>query len=368
MEYVIGAMPCDGIGPEIVPVAIEVLTTALEKAKREIPSGAGGSLKFVDLAIGRPAIATHGSPVPEETLLTLESLDAWIMGPQEATSYPLEFRKALNPSGTLRKHFDLFANIRPAKSFAHFESHAIVKNTNLLIVRENTEGLYSDRNTYAGSGEFMPTPDLAITIGVFTRVRIERIAHVAFQYARQRAADGNRGRVSIVHKANVMLMTFGMFKDICYEVSEQYPDIQVDDFHIDALTSHLVRRADEFDVIVAENMFGDILSDLTGEIAGSLGNAPSINFSSRQCMAQAAHGSAPDIAGQNLANPIAIMLSGGMMLNWLGDKHQDEELKVASVLIESAISKTLERGIATRDMGGSAKTSEFAKEVLKALK
>ena len=175
-----------------------------------------------------------------------------------------------------------------------------------MIARENTEGFYADRNTYAGTGEFMPTADVAICLGVFTRPAVERIARTAFELARRR-----RNKLTIVHKANVLQLSSGLFKRVCLEVAEGYPDVEVDDFHIDAMTVHLLRRAADFDVVVAENMFGDILSDMAGELAGSLGIAPSINASDDRCMAQASHGSAPDIAGKGLANPIAMILSAG---------------------------------------------------------
>ena len=143
----------------------------------------------------------------------------------------------------------------------------MVPDADLVIVRENTEGFYADRNTFAGTGEFMPTPDVAVTMGIITRAGVERIAVAAFELARRR-----RKHLTIVHKANVLRLSMGLFRDVCREVGERYPDVVVDDFHIDAMTVHLVRRGGDFDVLVAENMFGDILSDLTGELAGSLGH------------------------------------------------------------------------------------------------
>ena len=226
-------------------------------------------------------------------------------------AYPEPQRSQLNPSGALRKHFDLYANVRPARAFGR----AVVPDADLVIVRENTEGFYADRNTFAGTGEFMPTPDVAVTMGIITRAAVERIAVTAFELAQRR-----RKHLTIVHKANVLRLTMGLFRDVCREVGERYPDVVVDDFHIDAMTVHLVRRGGDFDVLVAENMFGDILSDLTGELAGSLGIAPSLNSSDTRAMAQAAHGSAPDIAGRDLANPIAMILSSAMLLDWLASR------------------------------------------------
>jgi 3-isopropylmalate dehydrogenase len=228
-----------------------------------------------------------------------------------------------------------------------------------VIVRENTEGFYADRNTHAGTGEYMPTPDVAIAMGVFTRPAVERIARAAFELARRR-----RNKLTIVHKANVLQLSSGLFKRVCLEVAEQYPDVAVDDFHIDAMTVHLLRRASAFDVVVAENMFGDILSDMAGELAGSLGIAPSVNASDDRAMAQAAHGSAPDIAGEGLANPIAMILSAGMLLDWLGTRHGDRRLADAAVRVEDAVRSAVRAGVSTRDLGGAASTGEFTDAVV----
>jgi 3-isopropylmalate dehydrogenase len=232
-----------------------------------------------------------------------------------------------------------------------------------VIVRENTEGFYADRNTFAGTGEFMPSPDVAIAMGIITRPAVERVARQAFELARRR-----RRKVTIVHKANVLKLTTGMFRDVCRQVAADYPDVEVDDFHIDAMTAHLVRRADRFDVVVTENMFGDILSDLAGEIAGSLGIAPSINASHERAMAQAAHGSAPDIAGRDVANPTAMILSAAMLLEWLGGRHGDDALRTASGLIEEGLAATVRAGTKTPDMGGTTGTREFAQSIATRIK
>ncbi|MGR6919869.1 isocitrate/isopropylmalate dehydrogenase family protein [[Actinomadura] parvosata] len=344
----------DGIGPEIVPASVLVVDAALAAA-------GAAPVEWVNLPLGASAIATHGAAVPESTLTALGELDAWLLGPHDSAAYPEPHRSTLNPSGTIRKHFDLFANIRPAKAFDGAD--AVVPGTDLVIVRENTQGFYADRSTYKGTGEFMPTPDVAIAMGIITRPAVERIAVEAFELATRR-----RGKLTIVHKANVLKLTTGLFRDVCREVAARYPGVAVDDFHIDAMTVHLVRRANDFDVIVTENMFGDILSDLTGELAGSLGIAPSINASHERAMAQAAHGSAPDIAGRDLANPIAMILSSAMLLDWLGARHHDPALARAATLIETAVAGTVRGGTRTRDMGGTAGTRAFAEAVAAAVK
>jgi 3-isopropylmalate dehydrogenase len=352
--YRLGVLHGDGIGPEIVPASVAITDAAF--------AAAGLSpVEWHELPLGASAIETHGTAVPDETLESLAGLDAWLLGPHDSAAYPEPHKSKLNPSGTIRKHFDLFANIRPAKAFQG--GNAIVEGTDLVIVRENTQGFYADRSTYAGTGEFMPSPDVAIAMGIITRPAVQRIAREAFELATRRGK-----KVTIVHKANVLKMTTGMFRDVCREVAQDYPDVTVDDFHIDAMTVHLVRRADRFDVIVTENMFGDILSDLAGEIAGSLGIAPSINSSDTHAMAQASHGSAPDIAGQDVANPIAMILSTAMLLDWLAGKHDDDRLADAAARIGRAVEETVATGTATRDMGGSASCSGFAAAVVDAVR
>ncbi|OZM78850.1 isocitrate/isopropylmalate dehydrogenase family protein [Pseudonocardia sp. MH-G8] len=352
-RYRLGVLHGDGIGPEIVPSAVAIVDAALAA------SGAAPA-EWVELPLGASAIATHGAPTPDSTLEALAGLDAWLLGPHDSASYPEPHRSQLNPSGTIRKHFGLYANIRPAKAFPG--GNAIVENTDLVIVRENTEGFYADRNTHAGTGEFMPTPDVAIAMGIITRAATERIARTAFELAEARSK-----KLTIVHKANVLKLTTGLFRTVCREVAADHPDVTVDDFHIDAMTMKLVRKADEFDVIVTENMFGDILSDLAGEVAGSLGIAPSVNSSDSHAMAQAAHGSAPDIAGQDLANPIAMILSSAMLLEWLAVRNDDPRLRDAGGRIERGVTTTVSGGTSTPDLGGSASTTEFTTAVVAAV-
>ena len=353
-RYRLGVLLGDGIGLEIVPSSLAVLDAALAAAGAD-------PVEWVELPIGHAAIEEFGAHTPESTLAALADLDAWLLGPHDSAAYPEPFRSQLNPSGTIRKHFDLYANIRPAKAFEG--GKAVVPGTDLVIVRENTEGFYADRNTFAGTGEFMPTPDVAIAMGIITRPACERIARSAFELAQRRSK-----KLTIVHKANVLKLTTGLFRDVCREVAKDYPDVSVDDFHIDAMTVHLVRNADRFDVIVTENMFGDILSDLAGEIAGSLGIAPSVNSSDTHAMAQAAHGSAPDIAGRDIANPIAMILSSAMLLDWLGARHDDPRLADAAVRVEQGVAAAVAAGTSTRDLGGTASTSEFTAAVVDAIR
>jgi 3-isopropylmalate dehydrogenase len=349
-SYRLGVMLGDGIGPEIVPASVRVVDAALAAAGAE-------PVEWQELPLGASAIEEHGSAIPSATMETLAGLDGWLLGPHDSAAYPEPFRSQLNPSGAIRKHFDLYANIRPARGFEG--GTAIAPDTDLVIVRENTQGFYADRSTYAGTGEFMPSPDVAVAMGIFTRPAIERIARTAFELARRR-----RSKVTIVHKANVLQLSSGLFKRVSLEVAQGYPEVAVDDFHIDAMTVHLLRRASAFDVVVAENMFGDILSDMAGELAGSLGIAPSINASDDRCMAQASHGSAPDIAGRGLANPIAMILSSGMLLDWLGTRHGDARALDAAVRVDSGVRAAVRAGVSTCDLGGTASTEEFTDAVV----
>ncbi|WP_107983828.1 isocitrate/isopropylmalate family dehydrogenase [Rhodococcus sp. OK519] len=346
----LGLLQGDGIGREIVPATRDVVDAAMSAVG--LPD-----VDWVPLPIGFDAIASHGTPMPESTLVALAELDAWILGPHDSASYPDPFQMQLTPGGAIRKRFDLYANIRPARALPSVR--AVSPHMDLVIVRENTEGFYADRNMFAGSGEFMPTPDVAMAVGVVTRQACERIAHTAFGLARRR-----RKRVTVVHKANVLSTTTGLFRDVCREVGEHYPDVRLDDEHVDAMAAYLVRRGDDYDVIVTENMFGDILSDLAAELAGSLGTAASINASESKVMAQAAHGAAPDISGRNRANPMALMSSAAMLLDWLASTGHDPRLAAVSARIRSAIERTVEAGVATADLGGLASTSEFTETVI----
>ncbi|WP_248930753.1 isocitrate/isopropylmalate dehydrogenase family protein [Paenibacillus hamazuiensis] len=349
--YKIGVLYGDGIGPEITKATVEVLKAVAERYP-------GTKFDFTPLPMGWEGIEKHNDPIPPYTKDALKETHGWIMGPHDSAAYPPEHKVGRNPSGELRHYFDLYSNVRPAKTMPGIKS--VVGEADLVIVRENTEGYYCDRNMFSGAGEWQVTEDLVISAGVFTRKAAERIAHEACRLAMKR-----RKKVTIVHKANVIKLGTGLFLKVCREIAQQYPEVEVNDFHIDAMTAHLVRRARDFDVIVTENMFGDILSDLAGELVGSLGLAPSINTNNDQAMAQAAHGSAPDIAGKNIANPIGIMLSTVMFLDWLSARHKDQEVGQIARHMEQSILTTVAEGECTRDLGGQATTSEFAEAIVR---
>ncbi len=349
----IAVLAGDGIGPEIVPAAVA-------GAKAALAAAGAPPADWPALPMGLSAIDSHGSALPDDTIDALGSVDGWLLGPHDSAGYPPPHDATLNPSGVLRKRFDLYANIRPARAYPAIP--AMAPETDLVIVRENTQGFYADRNTHLGTGEFMPTPDVAMAMAIITRPAVERIARVALELAMTR-----RKRLTVVHKANVLRLTTGMFRDICYELAADYPEVTVDDHHVDAMTVHLVRRSADFDVIVAENMMGDILSDLTGELAGSLGIAPSINRSDHFAMAQAAHGSAPDIAGRGVANPIAMVLSTAMLLDRIAEVRADASIAAGADLLRLAVEATVADGTVTPDLGGRAGTEEVAASIIDAV-
>lgn len=349
VDVTLGVLEGDGIGREIVPATVRVVDEAMRAAS-------AGRITWEPLPFGAAAIDSHGSPFPSVTEQALDRLSGWLLGPHDNASYPAELRAETAPGGRIRKRYGLYANIRPAAALPGVRS--LRPDIDVVIVRENTEGFYADRNMFTGSGEFMPTRDVAMAVGVVTREACVRIAHTAFQLARLR-----RRHVTVVHKSNVLPLTTGLFLNTCRDVAEEYLDVRFDDEHVDAMAAHLVRGGD-YDVIVTENMFGDILSDLAGELSGSLGMAASLNVSESQAMAQAAHGSAPDIAGKNRANPSALFLSAAMLLDWLGQRHNSPGYGRAAQRIRRALTATVAAGIATADLGGLASTSEFTEHVL----
>jgi 3-isopropylmalate dehydrogenase len=344
----------DGIGPEITAATMTVLVAAAKKF--DLP------LNFTHETIGFAALRKSGSTIPEAVFEKAREADGVVLGPISHNEYPPVSEGGLNPSGVLRKRLDLYANIRPARSRDGFPPRC-GKPVDLVVVRENTEGFYADRSMFVGPGEFMPTPDLALSVRKITRAGSMRIAEQAF-----RLAHGRRKKVTAVHKANVLRVSDNLFLECTRAVASQYPDVTYEERIIDAMAALLVRDAGAFDVILATNMFGDILSDEASEIAGSLGLAASLNAGTDHAVAQAQHGSAPDIAGQDTANPSSLIGSAAMLLAWLGERRGNASLVKAAVAIENA----LDRAIAapetrTPDLGGRLGTARFAEAVAAAM-
>ena len=344
----------DGIGPEITAATLAVLRAAARAF--------GLSLAFETAAIGWTAHRKEGTTFPAAVLDKAKAADGVLLGPVSHNEYPPVVQGGLNPSGELRKRLDLYANIRPARSHGGFPPRC-GKPVDLVVVRENTEGFYADRNMFQGSGEFMPTPDLALAVRKITRNGSTRIAEAAFRLAMQR-----RKKVTAVHKANVLRVSDGLYLECVRAVAQNYPQVAYEERIIDAMAALLVRDASQFDVVVTTNMYGDILSDEASEIAGSLGLAASLNAGSEHAVAQAQHGSAPDIAGKNVANPASLIGSAAMLLAWLGERRKDDKLVRAAVAIEAALDKVIaDPKMRTPDMGGNIGTDAFGDAVAKAL-
>jgi 3-isopropylmalate dehydrogenase len=238
------------------------------------------------------------------------------------------------------------------------------QDVDLVIVRENTEGFQPDRNVVAGSGEFRPSQDMTISVRVVTRKASERIARAAFEIARTRP----RRKVTAVHKETIFKLGCGMFAEECRKVATAFPDVEFEEVMVDTFALRLVMQPQQYDVVVTTNMFGDILNDEAAGLVGGLGMTPRLNTGERHAMAQAAHGSAPDIAGRNIANPYAIIMSAQMMLEWLGRKRGDDQILQAAALIERACYDVIEnRRCLTPDLGGSAGTTDMGDAVAAAL-
>jgi 3-isopropylmalate dehydrogenase len=343
----LGILLGDDIGPEVVPEAVRVAKAALKAT--------GAEVKWTNIPIGKAALDRYGATMPKGTLEKLTALDGFILGPIGHQAYPRDNPAAINPHPIIRRHFDLYANIRPAYSFANLPS--IHKDVDLIIMRENNEGFQPDRNMFAGSGEFMPSADMALSVRVITRQAADRLARVAFEQARRR-----RKHVTAVHKDTVFKMGCGLFAGTCRDVAKDYPDVTYDEVIVDTFALKAVMKPQQFDVVVTTNMFGDILSDLTAGIVGGLGLAPALQRGPRYAMAQASHGSAPDIAGKGLANPYAEIMSMQMLLEWLGTERKDKKVLRAAAAMEQGVRDVIaEAKTLTPDMGGKASTSEMGK-------
>lgn len=323
-KYQIAVIPGDGIGKEVMEATISVLDEL------------NIDFDYVYGIAGDECNEEHGTPLPQETIDIIRDSDACLFGAAGETAADVIVK--------IRQEMKMFANLRPVKSYPNTKS--IFENVDFMIVRENTEGLYI-------ANQEEESEDGAIAKRIITREAEERIIDYAFQYAK----DNNRTKVTAVHKANVLKKTDGLFKKIFYEVAEKYPDIDTEDFYVDATAMYLVTQPQEFQVIVTTNLFGDILSDEGAGLVGGLGLTPSANIGADGALFEPVHGSAPDIAGQQKANPIAMMLSAIMMLRYLGENEEADKF-------DAAILKVLNEGkTLTSDLGGSSTTIEVAQAI-----
>ncbi|MGE6122565.1 isocitrate dehydrogenase [Aeromonas media] len=327
----ITVIPGDGIGPSIIESAIQILKHA----------GCDFDYDYADA--GLVALEKHGELLPQATLDLIEKNKVSLKGPL-TTPVGGGFT-SINVS--LRKKFNLYANVRPVISFKGTRSR--YDNIDIITVRENTEGMYS------GAGQKRSDDNQsAEAMSIITRDGAERIVTFAFELARQEG----RKKVTIIHKANILKSTSGLFLEVAREVAARYPDIQNEEMIVDAACMNLVMYPERFDVMVTTNLFGDILSDLCAGLVGGLGMAPGANIGEGAAIFEAVHGSAPDIAGKNIANPTSVILASIQMLEYLGMQDKAERIR-------EAVRATIESGDrVTRDLGGTASTSEFTQAII----
>jgi isocitrate dehydrogenase (NAD+) len=297
--HVVTLIKGDGIGPSIMDEAVKVLDAS------------GAKIQWEEAYAGVSAFEKFGNPLPDETMASFDKTRLAFKGP--LTTVVGKGFRSINVA--LRQQYDLYANVRPAKSWAGIKTR--YEDVDIVIVRENTEGLYAGLEHY-----LTPKKDIAESLAVVTRAASQRIVEYAFQYAR----DNQRKKVTVCHKANILKYTQGLFLDVAREVAVQYPDIIFDEKIVDAACMHMVMNPQQFDVVVTTNMFGDILSDLTAGLVGGLGLIPGANIGANAALFEAVHGSAPDIAGKNLANPTAVIMAGAMMLTHIGETEAAERV------------------------------------------
>jgi len=349
MTFHIAVLPGDGIGPEVTSAAVSVL--------RAVETGfSSARLELTEYSVGAEEYLRSGDPLPVETMQACRAADAVLLGAMGLPSVRWPDGTEMAPQLDLREQLDLFCGLRPCKLY--HASHTPLKGyeagqIDLLLIRENTEGLFfgrKDRHDPAA-------PEVRDTLRI-SRHGAERVCRSAFGEARRR-----RKRVSLVDKANV-LPSMVYFRSIFQKLGAEYPDVTAECVYIDAMALYLVQRPERFDVLVTENMFGDILSDLAAGIVGGMGLAPSADIGEKHAVFQPSHGSAPDIAGKGIANPVATILSAAMMLNWLPNR----ETKAAAQRIEQAVARVLsDPANRTADLGGDVSTEAMARLVVAAL-
>ncbi|MCU1290929.1 MAG: isocitrate dehydrogenase, NAD-dependent, mitochondrial type [Acidobacteria bacterium] len=332
-KHTITLIPGDGIGPEIVAATVSIIEAS------------GVDIEWETHIIGAQALEKFGDTLPEPTIESIKRNKVALKGP---LTTPIG-KGFTSVNVGLRKALDLYANIRPVKALPNIESRN--PELDLVIVRENTEDLYAGL-------EHVVVPGVVESIKIITEKASTRIAEYAFQYS----VANNRKKVTAIHKANIMKLSDGLFLECFYNVSKKYPQIEADDKIVDNACMQLVMRPEQFDVMVMENLYGDIVSDLCAGLIGGLGLAPGSNIGEQGAVFEAVHGSAPDIAGQGVANPTAILMSGIMMLRHLGET--DAANRVEKAMMEVFI----EGEVRTKDLGGSAKTADFANAIIDKIK
>ena len=331
--YRISLITGDGIAPELAKAAQTILD-AIHDTK-------GPRMSVELLAAGDAALKNSGKALPDSALESIKHSDACLKAPVGES--------AADVIVLLRRMLDLYANVRPARSYTGMP--CLRDDIDMIIVRENTEDLYTGK-------EFM-VDDSAVALRIISEHASKRIARYAFDTASKRRVR----KVTCVHKSNVMRLSDGLFARCCAQVAGQYPDVEFEEMYVDACAMNLIRQPEKFDVIVTTNLFGDILSDESSQVAGGLGMAPAANIGDEFALFEPVHGAAFDIAGRGMANPSSIILATAMMLDWLGAKNKDAGCTHAARSLESAISDAIRSGKRTQDVGGDMTTAEFTKEI-----
>jgi 3-isopropylmalate dehydrogenase len=351
----IAVLAGDGIGPEVMAPAIEVL--------RKIETKSGLSFRFTEVPAGANHYLATGKSMPDTTIKLCEEADAILLGACGLPSVRYPDNTEIAPQIELRFIFDLYAGVRPARLIPGVPSPIVgadQRGIDLVVIRESTEGLF------ASMGKGVVTHEEARETMVITRKTSERLFEFSFRLAERRKARGKPGALACVDKANVF-KAFAFFRGIFDEIAKRHPEVKTDRLYVDACSAMLVKRPWDFDVMVMENMFGDIVSDITASLIGGLGMAPSADIGDKYAVFQPCHGTAPDIMGQGKANPTGMILSAAMMLDWLADKHGVEGAAEAGETIERAVDKVYAGGLKPMEFGGNNGTADITKAVLAAL-
>ncbi|TWA99768.1 isocitrate/isopropylmalate dehydrogenase family protein [Bradyrhizobium stylosanthis] len=351
----IAVLAGDGIGPEVMAPALEVLRKVGEKA--------GLGFRFTEAPAGANNYLATGKSMPDSTIKLCEEADAILLGACGLPSVRYPDNTEIAPQIELRFIFDLYAGVRPARLIPGVPSPIVgadKRGIDLVVIRESTEGLF------ASMGKGVVTHEDARETMVITRRTSERLFDFSFRLAERRKARGKPGILTCVDKANVF-KAFAFFRGIFDEIEKKHPGVKTDRLYVDACSAMLVKRPWDFDVMVMENMFGDIVSDITASLIGGLGMAPSADIGDKYAVFQPCHGTAPDIMGQGKANPTGMILSAAMMLDWLAEKHGVENAAEAGESIERAVDQVYAGGIKPMEFGGSNGTADITKAVLGAL-
>ncbi|MDA9445094.1 3-isopropylmalate dehydrogenase [Bradyrhizobium sp. CCBAU 51745] len=351
----IAVLAGDGIGPEVMAPALEVL--------RKIETRSGLRFRFTEAAAGANNYLATGKSMPDSTIKLCEEADAILLGACGLPSVRYPDNTEIAPQIELRFIFDLYAGVRPARLIPGVPSPIVgadKRGIDLVVIRESTEGLF------ASMGKGIVTHEDARETLVITRKTSERLFEFSFRLAERRKARGKQGSLACVDKANVF-KAFAFFRRIFDEAAQRHPDVKTDHLYVDACSAMLVKRPWDFDVMVMENMFGDIVSDITASLIGGLGMAPSADIGDKYAVFQPCHGTAPDIMGQGKANPTGMILSAAMMLDWLADKHGLEGVAEAGEQIERAVDQVYAGGLKPMEFGGSNGTADITRAVLGAL-